>query len=118
MTLCSLSTVEINPPNVTVRAEEKPRALKVAWHHSTLPPGVKIARNVIQYKKVGDNDYVEAEVQGSDSEISLNGLEFGTAYLVRVAMHPEDQTFNGSILPTKYLGVFSTDVVATTFNRE
>ena len=110
--------MEINSAIVTVWAEEKPRTLRVAWYHSTLPSGVKIAKSVIQYKKAGDNYYIETEVPGSDSEISLDGLEFGTTYLVRVAVHPTNQTFKGSLLPTKYLGVFSADVVATTFSRE
>ena len=110
--------MQITPADVTVWAEEKPRALRVAWHNSALPTGVKIAKTVVQYKKVGDNDYVETQVLGSESEVSLTGLEFGTVYLVRVAMHPEDLTFNGSLLPTKYVGVFSGDVVATTFSRK
>ena len=110
--------MELDPANITVWAEEKPRALRVGWHHSTLPSEVKTVKIVIQYKKADDNDYIETVVQGSDSEISLDGLELGATYLVRVAMYPEDKMFNGSLLPIKYMSVFSDDVVATTFNGE
>ena len=85
--LCFLT--DVPPPasdSVSVVALNESRTVRVTWSRPTLGPGQVITGYSVQYRISGSTSYTTYSLSGSSTTYTIDSLNLGTAYEVRVAL--------------------------------
>ena len=108
--LVSIFLCKAPPAPGSVRVTPLPQhgVLRVTWRVPTVDTGLTITAYSVQYRTSSNGPYSRARtVSGRFTSTTISGLQLGTGYRVRVAA--VTQLGNG---------VYSRDVVGTTYKRE